>query len=118
MLVIYFAQVSDGIIDILNNLSVMFMVAIPLRVIGTSMLMHDSTLEEDISSVLKKTFNWSKKLLIAAGISMIISVVIPSSKTIYLMTGVSATEELIESPRVKKVMQIIDLEIDKLLKDN
>lgn len=58
-----------------------------------------------------------KSIVRSAIIVSVICVFLPSERTIYMMLGASAAKEAAESETSKKVMRIIDMKLDDLIKE-
>lgn len=50
-------------------------------------------------------------------VSVIINIVVPSKETIYIMLGVKTTDVILDQPIAQKTIELLELKIDKELKD-
>ena len=69
-------------------------------------------LKSDNIHVPRWQFVTATVVLIVSGI---ISILTPSKQTVYIMTGIKATEVILDKPVAKKTIELLELKIDKEL---
>ncbi len=116
-LILWFADLCD---NVAKTLLIFIFIGIVLLLIS-AMLISDAP-SKQIEENYKKTFiKYFKKygllLLIIASINFIF----PSSKTVYIATGINAvteaTKTVAESATAKKAIELLNIKLDEYLKD-
>ena len=110
--------------DLCDNVGIAFIAIMfigILAVIVTVMLAAedvDEPIEETRRKVFVKYFKVYGILLLIVGI---ITFILPSSKTIYIATGINAvteaTKTVAESDTAKKAVELLNIKLDEYLKD-
>lgn len=59
----------------------------------------------------------AKYIFLLITFNILLLVFLPSQNTIYMMIGVSASKEALQTPEVQKVIKVINLELDKKIKE-
>ena len=119
-LLVYLASIAGGISKFLMIFGIVFLVLIVLLIINIAWQKDfgDDESVEQARNLNKKSF----KPLLSIGILFIIfSILIPSEKTIYIMAGAYATEQIANNERVQKigsdVLEVIENKLEKLKED-
>lgn len=104
--------------DIVDNLRGVFVITIFIFIIigiflGLDLLM-DNYDEDDEKRFKLKCF---KRSSIALGICFIIISILPSKQSVYIMTGLKAGNELVQSETGTKALKVLNLKLDEYLND-
>ena len=125
-LLVYFASVVEafsGLLCLLSFLlfSVSIAFAITLLVGGLGVKTHYCVTEEElnnqlkIKSILTKSIKWTIPLTI---IFALLSVLLPTERTVYLMTAAYATQTIAQNERVQKigsdVLEVVEKELSEM----
>lgn len=115
VLLIYFAEVVDNLNYIIDSI---FIVSIIIFAICTIIKIVDSVNKKQTSIAYKKIFKISLIILTVAGL---LHIILPSSKSIYLMVGVYTGKVTINNPKMSyklnEIDKIIDKKLDKVIKE-
>ena len=110
--------------DICDNVSIAFVLImfIGLVVVLVTAMVTDENLGEPIEETQRKAFiKYFKIYALLVLIVGIITFILPSSKTIYIATGINAvteaTKTVAESDTAKKAVELLNIKLDEYLKD-
>ena len=110
--------------DICDNVSIAFVLImfIGLVVVLVTAMVTDENLGEPIEETQRKAFiKYFKIYALLVLIVGIITFILPSSKTIYIATGINAvteaTKTVAESDTAKKAVELLNIKLDEYLKE-
>ena len=124
-MLVYFASLSKGICAILL-LAGIILVGVSIWAIVERSITNDVYDDDDDYDVGKRnransTVAATKKFLLVGPILIVLSILIPSEKTIYIMAGAYATEQIASNERVQKigsdVLAVIENKLSELKGD-
>ena len=125
-LLVYFASVVGSISTLLGNssfilfcISTAFIVALTVGEFGVKKYNYatDQELENElkIKSILTKSVKWTIPLTI---IFALLSVLLPTERTVYLMTAAYATQTIAQNDRVQKigsdVLEVVEKKLSEM----
>lgn len=104
------------LVDVVGNLRVYFAIgAMAGGVLLVGTLIASSESIENQHAIPKTWYRWFYSTLSLLIISSFMSIVLPTTKTLYLMVGVKAAEEIANNPAIQKIGSHIMLIIDEKL---
>lgn len=121
-MLVYFASLSKGLCAILL-LAGCILVGVSIWVIIDRSITNDVYDDDNDYDIGKRdransAVAATKKFLLVGPILIVLSILIPSEKTIYIMAGAYATEQIASNERVQKigsdVLQVIEGKLEKL----
>lgn len=121
-MLVYFASLSNGICAFLMIVGLVliavFGVVLINRSITNDLYDHDAGYAVKERNKANSAFNAVKKFGLIGPALIALSILIPSEKTIYIMAGAYATEQIASNERVQKigsdVLQVIEGKLEKL----
>lgn len=121
-MLVYFASLSTGLCAFLMivGLALIFVFGMVLinRSITNDVYDHDADYAVKKRNQANSAFNSVKKFGLIGPMLIALSILIPSEKTIYIMAGAYATEQIASNERVQKigsdVLQVIEGKLEKL----
>ena len=120
-LFIYLLQLSDSITAILATSFVITIVSGVATVVTYFAISTDRPRIEDREEELDMIFNPIKKIFITSTIIMVLFGLIPTKNTLLLMGGTylgkKAVNAVVTDEKVKKINTIIELELDRRIKE-
>jgi heme/copper-type cytochrome/quinol oxidase subunit 2 len=119
-IIIYLADVASAVIDLavhITIISALVLLCLLLIRFGLWWRFFFMQTEQQNQKLLTTTKKYLKFVMISLIVSIVILIFIPSKSTIYLMIGISKVEDIINTPEASKVLRIINLELDKQLKN-
>lgn len=116
-LLVYLASISEGVKSLLA-VGGMFLLFTPIFTTIVAMWCKDFSDSEAVANAIKLKRKVSLPAFIVGLICIPLSVLIPSEKTIYIMAGVYATEQIVTNTKVQKigndVLEVIESKLDKM----
>lgn len=70
---------------------------------------------KEVLQKIKNVFKSLKSVIIICFMSIFLYIIIPSQKTIYLISGTYVGNEVVQSETGKKVIKVIDLKLDEYI---
>jgi hypothetical protein len=119
-IIIYLADVASAVIDLavhITIISALVLLCLLLIRFGLWWRFFFMQTEQQNQKLLTITKKYLKFVIISLIVNSVILIFIPSKSTIYLMIGISKVEDIINTPEASKVLRIINLELDKQLKN-
>ncbi|WOZ15071.1 hypothetical protein GNVKYODX_CDS94 [Acinetobacter phage vB_AbaM_AB3P2] len=121
-MLVYFASLSHGLCVFLFFLGIILTIVGAAATINRSITndVYDGYADYEIEKKQRadSAFNSTKKFLLIGPVVVALSILIPSEKTIYIMAGAYATEQIASNERVQKigsdVLQVIEGKLEKL----
>lgn len=121
-LLVYLASISTGISAVFAILGILLIILFlgALVYVGATYDVHDSTSNEDVRERKKAAsfLNSVKKFGFIGLALFLLSIFIPSEKTIYIMAGAYATQQIATNDRVQKigknVLDVIENKLEKM----
>lgn len=115
-LILWFADLCDDVHVFTTVLMILFG-CLGITCVLVSIIMWDET--GDMITKLVK--NIKKPIVIGFLIAIVLNLILPSSKTIYIATGINAiaqtTKTVAESDTAKKAVELLNIKLDEYLKD-
>lgn len=121
-ILVYFASLSSGLCAFLMVLGLIlvaaFVVVLINRSITNDVYDHNADYAVKKRDQANSAFKSVKKFGLIGPVLIALSILIPSEKTIYIMAGAYATEQIASNERVQKigsdVLQVIEGKLEKL----
>ena len=129
-LLVYFASVVGGVSTLLGIssavlflVSTVFIITLLVGKLGVKEYSYDTEEELENGLKIKKVLIKSIKLTIPfAVIFALLSVLLPTERTVYLMTAAYATQTIAQNDRVQKigsdVLEVVEKELSKMKEGN
>lgn len=121
-LLVYFASLSTGLCAFLMLLGLVMTFAFAMFALNKHITYgvydHDADYAVKKRNEADSLFKVTRKLSVIGPLCIVISILIPSEKTIYIMAGAYATEQIATNDRVQKigsdVLKVIENKLEKL----
>lgn len=116
-LILWFADICDSV-----GTAFVLIMFIGILVVMITAMTTDEALGEPIEETQRKVFiKYFKIYALLVLILGIIAFILPSSKTIYIATGINAitetTKTVAESDTAKKAVELLNIKLDEYLKE-
>lgn len=112
-LLIYLAELSGGL-EILFGVACLCAVFVTVVLTIGVMINHDLVPEEQVNAMK----NAAIRFAIITFVSGVLSVVIPSARTLYLIAGVNTVEWASTTEEADKVRELLNRKLDDLLEED
>lgn len=124
-LLVYLANVSEGISVLFGLLGVACIISFGFALVNKWCVfdVYDGNSEQHSNErkKAKASLDSTSKFALIGGLMILLAVLIPSEKTIYIMAGAYATEQIATNDRVQKigndVLEVIESKLDKMKED-
>ena len=115
-LILWFADLCDNVHEFTTALMILF------GCLGiTGVIVSIISWDEIGDMITKLVKNIKKPIVIGFLIAIVLNLILPSSKTIYIATGINAitetTKTVAESDTAKKAVELLNIKLDEYLKD-
>lgn len=67
---------------------------------------------------LRRAKIWGKIILIFVFVIIVIDIITPTQRTVYLIVGIKSTQQIMQTDTAQKALKVINKKLDKYLKES
>ena len=114
-LLLYFADILDGLKILLTVLIAISIIGIILPAIGKIMIFCDGN-EQDKKKYFPFLDRFLKAFIISCVIVSTLQIFTPSKNTVYVYAGIQTATEVSSNPTLEKISKVVNKKLDEILK--